>query len=117
MRFLVNLMLTTLVVYFLGQLLSGVSVATFGTALVVAALLQLANATLRPLIFILTLPINVLTLGLFSFVIMGFMVWLINLIVPGFEVASFIWAIGYATLLFIMNWLIRTFTKKVLFSL
>ncbi len=116
MLFLINLMVTTLAVYFVGQLLEGITIATFGTAILVAVLLKLANALLRPLLFLLTLPINVLTLGLFSFVIMGFMVWVVNLLVPGFEVENFSWAIGYGTVLFIVNWLSTSFTKKVLFS-
>ena len=78
--------------------------ASFWTALSVAVILGIVNAVLRPIIFILTLPINILTLSLFSFVIMGLLVYLVSAIVPGFHVNNFGWAILFALVVALINW-------------
>ncbi len=89
----------------------GFGVETFYNALIAALVLGLANALVRPLFFILTLPVTILTLGLFTFVINAFMIWLVSTIVEGFVVEGFVpallaalmlWAISLAT-----NWLIK----------
>jgi len=112
MLFFINLFLTTIAVFAAGQILPGIEVASFKTALAVAALLGLVNSVVRPIIFILTLPINVLTLGLFTFVIMGLMVYLVALVVPGFTINNFLWAIAFAFLLSMINWIFTLFSKK-----
>lgn len=66
-------------------------------------MLGLVNAVLGPVLMFLTLPINVLTLGLFTFVIIGALVMLTAAIVPGFRVASFWWALGFAFVLAVIN--------------
>ena len=89
----------------------GFGIETFYNALIAALILGLVNALIRPLLFILTLPVTILTLGLFSFVINALMIWLASTIVKGFVVEGFVpaflaalllWAISLAT-----NWLIR----------
>jgi putative membrane protein len=64
-------------------------VASFYTALVVALALAVVNLILKPILIILTLPINILTLGLFTLVINGLLLWLVSTFVRGFEVAGF----------------------------
>jgi putative membrane protein len=103
MLILVSLILSTIAVYVTGNILPGVKVDSFGTALIVAVVLGLINSLLRPLLFLLTLPINFLTLGLFTFVIMGFCVWLTAQIVPGFHVSGFWWSIVVAITLAVIN--------------
>jgi len=83
-------------------LLPGVSVTLLG-AIVLAVVLGLINIFLKPIITILTLPINILTLGLFSLVVNGLLIMLAALVVPGFAVASFWWAILFAVLLSLIN--------------
>lgn len=107
MPLLVSLLISTIVVYVSAYILPGVRVAGWGTALVVAVILGILNALVRPVILIVTLPINILTLGLFTFVIMGFITWITSLIVPGFEVDSFLWCILFAVILAIINSLIQ----------
>ncbi|MBS0623997.1 MAG: phage holin family protein [Verrucomicrobia bacterium] len=111
MRFFLSLILTTIAVYVLGHILPGVSLSSFGTAFIVAVLLRIVNVTLRPVLFILTLPFNVLTFGLFSFVIMGLMVWLVSSVVPGFEILNFWWAIIFACLLVALNGVLSLLSK------
>ncbi|MCX5792425.1 MAG: phage holin family protein [Elusimicrobia bacterium] len=103
MKILVNLLLSTVAVFVTARILPGVKLDGFMTALVVAVVLGLANAVLRPILLILTLPINILSLGLFTFVIIGFMVKLVSWLVPGFQVASFWWALVFALVLWIVS--------------
>lgn len=100
---ILSLILSTIAVFVTAHILPGVHLAGFGTALVVAVVLAIINTLIRPLIFILTLPINVLTLGLFTFVIIGGLVMLVSAIVPGFHVDGFWWALAFALVLAIIN--------------
>lgn len=77
----------------LAWMIPAVHVAGFGTALIVALVLALLNTVIRPVLIILTLPVNLLTLGLFTFVINGFLFWFAARILDGFEVRSFWWAV------------------------
>lgn len=63
-----------------------------GAALVAALVLGIVNAALRPLLLILTLPINILTLGLFTLVINGLMLWLVSSLVSGFNIRGGFWS-------------------------
>ncbi|MBI4435732.1 phage holin family protein [Candidatus Uhrbacteria bacterium] len=89
----------------------GFGVDTFYSALIAALVLGLVNALIRPLLFILTLPVTILTLGLFTFVINALMILLVSTIVKGFTVEGFIPALLAALLLWVIslgtNWLIK----------
>jgi putative membrane protein len=103
MKYLAHLLLSGLAVFLAARFLPGVSVAGYGTALVVAVVLGLSNALLKPLLILLTLPLNIMTLGLFTFVIIGGLVELTAAFVPGFRVASFLWALAFAGVLAVLN--------------
>lgn len=90
--------ISALSILVVANLLPGFSVASFWTALWVALVLGLVNATIRWILIILTFPINILTLGLFTFVINALMILLVSAIVPGFEVAGF-WAAFWGAIL------------------
>lgn len=77
-------------------ILPGVMVAGIVPALVAALVLGVINALLKPLLVVLTLPVTVVTLGLFLFVINAALVLLASRIVPGFEVAGFWWALLFS---------------------
>lgn len=83
-------------------LVPGVSM-TVGGALVGAVVLGALNMLIKPLILVLTLPINIVTLGLFTLVINAFLVWLASLVVPGFAIVSFWSAFFFAFVLVIVN--------------
>jgi putative membrane protein len=100
---ILSILLNTLAVFVTAYILPGVHLSNFLTALIVAVVLGVINAFIRPLIFILTLPINILTLGLFTFVIMGGLVLLVSYIVPGFTVDNFWWAIAFALILALIS--------------
>lgn len=100
LRWLINAAALVLV----SQLVPGVEVASAYTALVAALVLGLTNAILRPILLILTLPITIITLGLFALVVNASMVWFVSSIVKGFEVADF-WAAFWASIvLWIVGW-------------
>ena len=87
LRWFTNALLVILVTY----VVPGISVKSFWTALLVALILGILNAVVRPILIILTLPITLLTLGLFTLVINGVLFWLVSTVVKGFSVDGF-WA-------------------------
>ena len=103
MKILAHVLLSAVAVFVAARVLPGVGVDSFGTALAVAVVLGVVNAFLRPILLILTLPVNILTLGLFTFVIIGGCVMLVARIVPGFHVAGFGWALAFALTLGVIN--------------
>lgn len=104
MELLIRLAISTLAVFVTAYILPGIHLeGGWTTALIVAIVLGLVNTFIRPILFVLTLPINILTLGLFTLVIMALMVLLVSAIVPGFQVDSFWWALGFALILSLIN--------------
>ncbi|HBE89476.1 MAG TPA: hypothetical protein DDW67_10100 [Elusimicrobia bacterium] len=103
MKILLNLVLSSVAVFAAAYVLPGVTVDGVAPALVAAVALGVVNSVLRPLLLILTLPINILTLGLFTLVIIGGLVQLVSWMVPGFHVASFWWALVFAFALWLIN--------------
>lgn len=98
--------LTLLIV---AKILPGFHLSSLYSALIVALILGLINALIRPIVLLLTLPVNVLTLGLFTFVINGLMLWLASTIVKGFTIDTFTTAIEAGVILwlisFLSNWI------------
>ena len=91
----------------IAYIVPGFGVETFYNALIAALILGLMNALIRPILFILTLPVTIITLGLFAFVINAFMIWLVSTIVEGFAVSGFVPALLAAFLL----WVVSMFTS------
>ena len=85
-------------------LLPGVRVDDFFAALVAAVVIGLINTFLRPVFILLTLPINILTLGLFTLVINALLIMLASSLAPGFQVANFGWVMLFSVVLFLVNW-------------
>lgn len=94
------------------KLLPGIEVDTFKTALIVSFFWGLLNILVKPIVLLLTLPINILTLGLFTFVINGFIFWLTSIFVKGFSVGSFTDAILATILVSVVSFLIQKIIKK-----
>lgn len=84
----------------------------FGTAwvaLLTALVLAVINHTIKPLFMLVSIPVNLVTLGLFSFVINGFMILLADKLVPEFAIPSLLMAIYFSVVLSIINWLLHIF--------
>lgn len=104
MRYMIaSLLAATLAFLAASYLLPGFTVKDPLAAAIGGLALGLANALIRPLIILFTLPVTVLTLGLFLLVVNGAMLWLVTLVVPGVAVANFGWAIAAAIVIAIVN--------------
>lgn len=103
MGVLINWVVSAMVIFSVAYILPGVHVANFTSSLVVALVLGIINAFLKPVLLILTLPINILTLGLFTFVINAILILLVSKFVPGFIVDGFLWALIFGIILSIAN--------------
>jgi len=114
MHLSIRLLLNSGALLVVAYLVSGFEVDSFWPAAVVAALiLGIANAVLKPILVILTLPINILTLGLFTFIINAGLLWLVASFVSGFTIDSF-WptAIIGGVVLWVISWFTNAITKK-----
>ena len=89
MKLLVKWLLSATALLALAQLFSGVEVASFGSALIAAFVIGLFNIFLRPVLIVLTLPVTLVTLGLFLFIINALLFWAAAEILEGFQVRSF----------------------------
>ncbi len=112
MHILISILINTIAVLITGKILPGIHVSSFGVAILVAIVFGLINAILRPILLILTLPLNILTLGLFTFVIMGLCAYIASAIVPGFKIDNFGWAILFALIVAIINGLLSLIFPK-----
>ena len=102
---LLHLLVTTLAIILVAHFVPGIRVADFTTAFLVAFVLALINLLVRPVLLILTLPINVLTLGLFTFILNGALLWFVTYFVPGFSVAN-LWAATLGAIcISLLSWL------------
>ena len=90
-------------------LLEGIYISGFGAALAAAALLGILNAVFRPIAILLTLPINILSLGLFTFIINALMIKMVSGVIPGFDVIGFWTSIIGALIISTISWLLNSF--------
>jgi len=113
MRLLLIWLINTIALFVLPLILQSVQIDSFTTALVAALVLGLINTLIRPILILLTLPVTVLTLGLFILVINGLMFWAASDLVQGFQVAGFSSAVLGALLYSVISWLLSAiFIRK-----
>jgi len=99
MYYLVRWIINALILMLLPYFVRGVSISNFYIALVAVLILALLNALIRPILLILTLPINILTLGLFTLVINGLLFYFVASFVRGFDISGF-WPAFWAALIY-----------------
>jgi putative membrane protein len=112
MRLVLTWFINAAALFAVPYLMHSVDVTSVGAALIAALILGLVNTLIRPLLLLLTLPVTVLSLGLFIFVINGFMFWMVAQLVDGFHVDSFWAAIGGALLYSVISWALSTLLLK-----
>jgi len=112
MKLIVRLLLSALAVLILAKFLPGVSLDTYTTGILVAVVLVLLNNILRPILVILTLPITIVTLGLFLLVINACMVLLADKFIDGFAVSSIWTAVLFSVLLSILQSILYSLFKE-----
>lgn len=106
MKPFLKLLVTSLTIIIATYFIPGVKIASFWTAIVVALVMGVVNAIIRPVILFFTLPLNILTLGLFTFVVNGLMILLVAYFVPGFQVAGFWTAVIFSVAVTVINWIL-----------
>ena len=112
MKFILRLLLSALAVVILSKILPGVSVASYGIAILVAVVLSLLNFIVKPLFIILTLPVTILTLGLFLLIINALIILMADGLITGFAVDGIWWALLFSLLLSILQSLLFSFLKE-----
>ncbi|MDO9185291.1 MAG: phage holin family protein [Bacteroidota bacterium] len=114
MKFIIQLVISTLAVLISAYLLPGVEIVdnSFFTALIVAAVLAFLNAVVKPIMIILTIPITFLTLGLFLLVINALMILLAAKLVDDFRVDGFWWALLFSFILSIVTSILESVKKR-----
>ena len=111
-NWIIKLLLSAAAVIIGSYILPGIHVESFWTAIVVAFLLSLFNATLKPILIVLTIPITVLTLGLFLLVLNALMIEAVDYFVSGFVVDGFWWALIFSLILTVINSLFKDLKKQ-----
>ena len=97
----------TVAIIITAYVLPGVSIQGFGTALLAALVLGLINAVLRPILLVLTIPLTVITLGLFIFILNGLLVLLASVLVSGFSVVNIWWAILFSLVFSVVSFILQ----------
>lgn len=103
MKTILKLLLTAIAVVVLAKILPGVAVASYTSAIIVAVVLALLRIFIKPLLVIFTLPLTILTLGLFLFVINAIIILLADKLIDGFSVSGFWYALLFSLLLSIFE--------------
>ncbi len=112
MGLLVRWLVLTAAIVIASYLISGIEVSGFFSAFFAAAILGILNIFFRPILFILTLPINILTFGLFTFVINALLLKMASGIISGFQVHGFWSAVFGALVISVVNWLLTSFINE-----
>lgn len=111
MKFIVNLLINGFAVFVADYLLAGVTVDSFFTAIIVSVALGIVNIFIKPIVLLMTLPLNIITLGLFTFIVNGLMVLLVSSFITGFKVDNFGWAMLFSVVLWAVNFVFNSLTK------
>lgn len=117
MNFFTKLLLSSVAVIVATYLLPGIAITgdsldVFVTSFIVAVVISLLNVTVKPLLILFTIPITVVTLGLFLIVINALMILIADAIIPGFVVDGFWWALIFSLLLTLINSLLTDLSGK-----
>ncbi|MEJ7769261.1 MAG: phage holin family protein [Chitinophagaceae bacterium] len=103
MKFIIRLVITGAMAFLLASFLPGIHIDTFWTAIVLALVLAILNAIIKPILIVLTLPITLVTFGLFLFVINALIILMAGGFINGFIVDGFWWALLFSLLLSIIS--------------
>ena len=111
MKTIIHFLVSMIAILVASYILPGVHVSGIETALVLAVVLGIINAFLRPVLIFFTLPLTIVSLGLFVLVINGLLVMLASYIVPGFTVLNFWWALLFSIVITVVSWFLQMFEK------
>lgn len=105
MRLLLRWVISSAAIFAVAYLVPGVHIANFYTALIAAMVIGLVNLVLRPVLLILTLPVTIVTLGLFAFILNALLFWFASTIVKGFYVDGFVAALLGSLVFGLISWI------------
>jgi putative membrane protein len=111
MNLILRLLLNAVAVLALANILSGIYVDGYASAIIVALVLSILNLLVKPILVIFTLPVTIITLGLFLLVINGIIILLADEFIDGFSVENIWWAILFSVLLSILQSILQSFLK------
>jgi putative membrane protein len=112
MRFLVRVLLNAVALYVADYLLDGIVLTGMAPTLIAGLVLGFVNALVKPVLFIVTLPLTLISLGLFIFVVNALCLALVAAIVPGFEIEGFWSAIGGAVIVSLVSWALNAAIRE-----
>ena len=112
MQLIISLLVNALAVFVADYILSGVTIDNLTTTVIVAIVLGVLNTFIKPILLILSLPITIITFGLFALVINALLILLASVIVPGFHVDGFIWALIFAIVLSLISSFLNSLIKS-----
>ena len=101
--FIRNLLINTLSIFAAGYVLSGIQVDTLAIALILAIVMAVLNVTLKPLLILITIPLTVITFGLFLLVVNVLVLYAAEAMIDGFTIAGFWWALAFSLLVSFVN--------------
>jgi|SRR5579871_5712893 len=113
MGLLIRWIVSTIAILITARILPGIHISSLTAALLTAVVLGVVNAILKPILIVFTLPLTIITLGLFTFVINALLILLVSGLVPGFHVDNFWWALLFSVITSFINSLIMEITKKL----
>jgi len=111
MKALIYVFATAVTLLLISQYIPGILVDSFYTAVIVAVIWGILGLTVRPILRVLTFPINLLTFGLFSFILNALLFWFLATFISGFHVYSFVAALEGSVILAIVAWAVRAVFK------
>ncbi|HBC02941.1 MAG: hypothetical protein CL528_00090 [Aequorivita sp.] len=112
MKLIIKLLLTALAVVVLSKILPGVAVEGYGSAIIVAIVIALLRLIVKPILVLLTLPITIITFGLFLLIINAFIIMMADYFVGGFAVATIWWALLFSLLLSLFQSILFSLIKE-----
>ncbi len=108
---LIHVLATAVTLILIANYVPGIDVSGFYIAIVVAVIWGVLGLTVRPVLTLLTLPINIITFGLFSFILNALLFWLLSTFIEGFDIAGFVPALIGSAILSIVAWVLHKALK------
>ncbi len=109
MKIVLKIVIVALAIMGLPKFIPGIDVSGFYYALLAAVVIGLVNLLIKPLITLITLPVNIFTLGLFGLLVNGGLLWLVALYVPGFTITTLTGAFLGALVMAVVHWIVAKF--------
>lgn len=109
MKLILYLLVSSLSVFVASKIIPGIEIQNTQTIFIVAIVLGVLNTFIKPILLALTLPVTIITLGLFIFVLNALMVLLASYVVPGFHVDGFFTALLFSIIVSLVSWLLNSF--------